>query len=296
MHVIMTFLRRLRGDESGFAMATVVAGIGVATLLAVADRLGHQLERPDHGPQPRREAGLRGGAGRHRRLLLPPQRRQRVLGKCTGVPTPTAVNQMGSTTNRKPVPGTTGRLATAIELIPATGKSTCSAGDPSARMIEQSGTARGTFRIRSTGYSAGSPQLHGGECVADIVASYSAQLPRLRLLHAARDLRPGHLWLHDPAAIDGANSQCSKTRRQGRYDDPIPGTGGDYCDRILFATGEQINGPLHTNDALIICGSPTFGRTAADVIEVGAIDPGWSARAAAAARPSTVSPEAERRS
>ena len=44
----------------------------------------------------------------------------------------------------------------------------------------------------------------------------------------------------------------------------------------MFVTGDDINGPLHTNDALMICGTPTFGRTAADVIEVSAPPVGWT--------------------
>jgi Tfp pilus assembly protein PilX len=50
---------------------------------------------------------------------------------------------------------------------------------------------------------------------------------------------------------------------------------------IRFVTGDQVNGPLHTNDALLICGSPKFGRSPADNIEV--VKPGagngWSADA-----------------
>ena len=36
-----------------------------------------------------------------------------------------------------------------------------------------------------------------------------------------------------------------------------------------------MNGPLHTNDSLGICGSPTFGRTSADSIEASGTPPGW---------------------
>ena len=44
--------------------------------------------------------------------------------RCTDVPTPNAVNQVGSTANRRPVPGDTG-AEYAIELVPATGHSSC---------------------------------------------------------------------------------------------------------------------------------------------------------------------------
>lgn len=75
--------------------------------------------------------------------------------KCTKVPTPNAVNQVGSTTNRRPVPGNSGATY-AIELIPATGQSTCdptSVATATASMLETSGAMKGTFRIRSTGFA-----------------------------------------------------------------------------------------------------------------------------------------------
>ena len=191
--------------------------------------------------------------------------------KCTGVGTPTAVNQFGSTTNRKAVTGTNG-ASYSIELIPATGKSSCVAGDASS-MIELTGPALGTFRIRSTGYS--------GTVKQQVVATYrrSSFLDYVYFtqLETSDPVTYGYT---SSTAIAGANSQCSKTETAGRYDSPIPGTGGDYCNRIVFANGEQINGPLHTNDKLRISGSPTFGRTAADAIEAGA-NPAWSASGSA---------------
>ncbi len=77
--------------------------------------------------------------------------------KCTGVPTPNAVNNDGSTAKRRNVPGSTG-ASYAIELIPATGKSVCSTSDPVGSMIEQSGDSIGTFRVRSTGYAGDTEQ------------------------------------------------------------------------------------------------------------------------------------------
>ena len=37
---------------------------------------------------------------------------------------------------------------------------------------------------------------------------------------------------------------------QGRYDSPIPNSGGQFCTKIAFISGDAVNGPLHTNDAL----------------------------------------------
>ncbi len=51
----------------------------------------------------------------------------------------------------------------------------------------------------------------------------------------------------------------------------------DRCDEIRFTTGDGVNGPMHTNDQILVCGTPTFGRTGRSVpdpVELGG-RPGW---------------------
>src|SRR5262249_14922064 len=76
-------------------------------------------------------------------------------------------------------------------------------------------------------------------------------------------------------AIKGAYEQCSKTILEGRNKAVIPNSGGQYCRVISFVAGDTINGPLHTNDSLVVCGKPVFGRTPSDAIEVSASGKGW---------------------
>jgi hypothetical protein len=190
--------------------------------------------------------------------------------KCTNVPTPNAVNQQGSTAKRRSVPGSTGATY-AIELIPATGHSSC---DPTntttatASMIEQSVNA-GSFRIRSTGFS--------GNAKVSIVATFKPPsfLDYMYFTQHETSDPVTYGYPNPSAALDGANSQCNLLWQTGRYNNPIPGSGGDYCDKISFISGDTINGPLYTDDALAICGHPTFGRSSLDMIEVGAPSPGW---------------------
>ena len=180
--------------------------------------------------------------------------------KCTAVPTPNAVNQMGSTTNRRTVPGTTGTTY-AIELLPATGKRPAA---PATRRRDD--RAVGNARERS---GSARPVIRGSNQAERRRHVQAQQLPRLRLLHSAGDLRPGHLRYTRGTQLAGANSQCSKTVAKVATTRRSPPRGGDYCDRILFASGEKINGPLHTNDGFVItCGTPTFGRTSADAVEI----------------------------
>jgi hypothetical protein len=187
--------------------------------------------------------------------------------KCTEVPEPNAVNQAGAEPLRKRrVSGSEG-AEYAIELLPATtgpGEE-CDPSNPVETMLEQGGPETGSFRIRSTGYS--------GNAKVSIVASYK----RASLLDYIYFTQ---LETSDPATYPaswqpGAYQQCTKFIREGRYDDPIPGSSGHYCTRIVFISGDEINGPLHTNDELQICGTPTFGRSPADVIEVSGPPEGW---------------------
>ncbi len=191
--------------------------------------------------------------------------------RCTNVPTPNAVNQQGSTANRRPVPGTTGATY-ALELLPATGESACSEAAPAQSMLEGAGDAEGTFRLRSTGYSGDSEQ--------SIVASFKRS-GFLDFLYFTQLETSDPNTYGNQQTIDGANQQCTKFYREGRRDQPIPNSGGQYCTEISFISADTISGPLHTNDTLAICGSPTFGRTPADKIEVSAPPQGWYSSACA---------------
>jgi Tfp pilus assembly protein PilX len=195
--------------------------------------------------------------------------------KCTSVPEPHALNQVGTTSKRRPVPGSTD-AEYAIELIPRTGRSSCSTTDPVGSMLETgtSAGAGGTFRIRATGFA--------GETQQSVVATFKrASFLDYVYFTQLETSDPITYDFNGQAALDGANLQCTKTIAEGRYSEKIPGTGSGfpdatkYCDVIVFASGENIRGPLHTNDALIICGTPTFGRTIADVIEVSSPPTGW---------------------
>lgn len=189
--------------------------------------------------------------------------------KCTSVPAPNAVNQVGSTAKRRAVPGSDD-ASYAIELIPRTGRSSCSTTDPVGSMLETgtSGQAGGTFRIRVTGYAGDTQQ----SVVATFKRASFLDYVYFTQLETSDPVTYGYTT---QAAIDGVNSQCTKTIAEGRYSNSIPGTNGNYCDTIVFASAERIDGPLHTNDALMICGSPTFGRSIADVIEVSSPPTGW---------------------
>jgi hypothetical protein len=74
----------------------------------------------------------------------------------------------------------------------------------------------------------------------------------------------------DPAAYGSSSAwaaaNCEK-RRADRHED---------CLEIQFFDFDRINGPFHTNDDIITCGNPVFGRSSADKIEVSGPAPGWT--------------------
>jgi type II secretory pathway pseudopilin PulG len=194
--------------------------------------------------------------------------------KCTTVASPNAVNQKGSTTKQRAVPGSTGATY-AIELLPSASQSTytqCSTVNPTLSMLESSGSFPGSFRIRSTGFS--------GKAKASIVATFKPPsfLDYLYFTQLETSDPVTYGYANPSSALTGAYKQCTLTWQEGRYNSAIPGTNGnDYCNKISFAGGDTIEGPLHTNDAIAINGNPSFGRNSLDAIEVSATSPGWYA-------------------
>jgi hypothetical protein len=179
--------------------------------------------------------------------------------KCTNVSAP--VNQQGSTTKRRKLSGST-TAEYALELIPATGHSTC---DPSsltaatASMLQSSEPLKGTFRIRATGFYE--------KAKSSIVATFKPA-SFLDYVYFTQLETSDPVTYGNQATIEGAYEQCSKQLRQGRYEASIPNSGGKYCDVISFVSGDELKGPMHTNDTFAICGEPKLGRNAGDPIEI----------------------------
>jgi hypothetical protein len=172
--------------------------------------------------------------------------------------------------NRRAVPGASDGSTYRLDLLPATGKPSCSTADPVGSMLETTGANIGTFRIRSTGYS--------GKTQASIVATYkqASFLDYIYFTQLETSDPVSYGFPNPSAALTGAYDQCQKFRREGRQSQSIPNSGGQFCTQIVFVSGDSIDGPLHTNDDLLVCGSPSFGRSAADVIEVSSPPVGWS--------------------
>jgi hypothetical protein len=277
MHLIKATKNRLRllREEDGYSMLAVIGAIAVTTMLvsaAVAATNDDQTFLRRDINQKRAYAAAQAGIADYTYHL---NTDSGYWARCAGVPAPNAVNlnMNGNPTNTRPVPGTTDGSRYGIELLQAStspGGSQCDSQNPNATMLEASGSNTGTFRVRSTGFS--------GTGKVSIVATYKQAtfLDYVYFTQLETSDPVTYGFANPSAALSGAYSQCTKFRRDGRESSPIPGTNNQFCDQIVFVGGDQIDGPLHTNDDLRVCGSPTFGRNGADVTEVSAPPVGWA--------------------
>ncbi|HEU4703555.1 MAG TPA: hypothetical protein VFS37_13820 [Conexibacter sp.] len=226
--------------------------------------------------------------------------------KCTSVtPTHPALNQLNaSPLRRRAVPGSSASYA--IELIPANGRSQCDVNDATGSMIVAAGgPMSGTFSIRSDGWSNGVRRsviatfrrrsfldyLYFTDLETSDPAWYVLQANGKPTRSGVyRSSRSGSTFTPTAGAPDlltWAASACPRYWRNSRSSQSWPispdnawqqqntdGTWGSTstsdvgCTEIQFVSADHIDGPLHTNDDILVCGTPTFGRTAQDSIEV----------------------------
>jgi hypothetical protein len=291
--LVTSILARLR-REGGFTMPAVMAAmIGImgfsaaAIAMATNDFGGNSYNSKTKQAVAAAEAGIAD-------YLYHLNQDNAYWARCTNVETPNAVNQRGSITRRRTVPGTTADYA--LELLPANGQPACSESNAAGTMID---SASGTFRIRSTGRV---PTNTGGFSTRQITATFKRR-SFLDFLYFTDYETSDPVWYEresfglptrTPAGanpgkdlVTWASENCQTYWKDGRDDKLFDGeiqfgtTWYDFqkkCTRIQFAPGDEINGPLHTNDDLYVCGSPTFGRNSQDKIEVSgqtAGTPGW---------------------
>lgn len=258
-------LRNPLGGEAGYTMIAVVGAISLVSMLAAATLAATNgdinLVQRDVDYK-RAHAAAQAGLADYSFHL---NNDNSYWARCTNVPEPNAVNLQGAKTLKKRMmPGSTD-ASYAIELVPATGQTECKTAKPIESMLEQSGPNSGSFRIRSIGYV--------GKAKVSLIATFKrASLLDYVYFTQLETSDPVTYWTQK--MIEGAGTQCTKFYREGRQNQNIPGT-SQRCVELNFFSGDEVKGPLHTNDELLVCGAPKFGRTAADPIEVGASPQGW---------------------
>jgi hypothetical protein len=124
-------------------------------------------------------------------------------------------------------------------------------------MVEEEGSATGTFRIESTGYSGGEERT--------IVATFRNANFVSYVWYTKYETGDPVIYGEPPSGKPNYFIEC------GNFYGIRPAQGGSpvRCADNLFFGGESVNGPMHTADHAGICGSPVFGRNENDRIEFG---------------------------
>lgn len=247
--------------EHGFSMIAVMGVMLVTSLLGAAAFSAVGADIPfARAAQDRKQAYAAAEAGIEY-YLYQLSRDNDYWTSCADVPDPapgqaSPVTLAGEPRSWRRVAGAEAEYS--IELLPANGASECSSDQPAQTMLD---SASGTFRIRSTGRSRGVRR--------SIVASFRRS-SFLDFLYFT-DLETSDPQTYaTQAQRDAADEYCKvpRAQRQGRG-----------CREITFPDFDAIRGPLHTNDDLLTCGSPDFGREGrSDRIEIhGPAANGWTA-------------------
>ena len=256
--------RRLR-NESGFAMVSVIMLMLVGTLFALA---AWTTSNADTNPSARDRSSKQAYAAAEAGLnyyMFRLAQDNAYWTNCDQVPPPSSVdpnpvNLEGASTLRwRTIPGTTNSYS--IELLAQNGITPsgawCSTGNAAASLLD---TSSGTLQVRSTGQSGG------------VRRSVVATLRRSGFLDY---LYFTDFETQDPQ-VTSSGLTCNVYRRAGR---------SASCSNIVFASDDAVNGPFHTNDDILTCGTPDFGRTSADKIEVSSPSPGYASGCGGAATP-----------
>jgi Tfp pilus assembly protein PilX len=257
--MILRRLKSIRDDQSGFTMVAVLILLLVGTMFALAAWSSSKADiTPSTKDRQEKEAYAAAESGINYYLFRLGQNNA-YWSDCDAVAPPNAsepnpVNLAGATTLRwRNVQGTSTQYA--IELLPQNGTAAtgtwCTTANAATTLLDASS---GALQIRSTGRSG------------NVRRSVVATLRRSGFLD--------FLYFTDFETMDpqvtGSGATCNVYRRAGRPGPPS-------CSNINFVGGDAINGPFHTNDDILVCNSPTFGRTANDSIEVGTPAPnGWA--------------------
>jgi hypothetical protein len=263
----MSQLRSTARDERGLSMFVVIVVMLATSMSVAAAFAAANGDLPMSGMSKDRKASYAAAEAGLNFYSFHLNQDSDYWTKCDAVPAPNAtelnpVNQQwdGKTPSLDPrrwrtVPGSTAQYT--IELLPAPGYSKCIVGDQKS-IVDM---ATGTFRMRFTGRPSPTSKLR-----RSIVTTFRRS-GFLDFLYFT-DFEDKDPQAYDTlTARNNAQAACADRYRAART--------SSACDEIQFVTNDRVNGPFHTNDDILVCGTPVFGRTATDKIEISGAEPGW---------------------
>jgi Tfp pilus assembly protein PilX len=275
-------LLRMRRDERGFTMVTVIGALLAVTLLSVAALSYAQGDlKPGAHDRDRKIAYAAAEAGIQNYEYYLSQDAS-FWAKCdadtASYSTPAQINQRwdGRGTDPRtwtPVPGSTSSYT--IELLPANGESSCDVDNAEATMID---ATTGTFRVRATGRAL----VNGVK--RSIVANFKRRSLLDFIYFTDKETRSPLLYdveIGERNTRNGAGktiaewamANCDRYhgddtdggRQLQHYDGEYEKSLGHWqpldtrCTDINFVDGDVTAGPVHTNDELFCIGAPVFG-------------------------------------
>ncbi len=122
----------------------------------------------------------------------------------------------------------------------------CSTANPFATMIQSSGTNANTFRIESVG-TAGNKAVATSYATRSVVATFHV-VGFLNFIYFTQ-------YEDGDPSLYGGPKECENyypVREELKIN--------NKCTTIVFANGDTVEGPMHTDDATDICGKAYFGR------------------------------------
>ena len=151
-----------------------------------------------------------------------------------------------------------------VELLPAPGAPSCTTGaNAQASMID---ALTGRMRIRVTGVVGVQLDPSTGR----LRTKPGTGQKRSIVISLRRRGFLDYLYFTDYETLDPAaygpfegraNAECRKYRMGATQR-------GSICQEIQFADDDEIKGPFHTNDDILTCNTPTFGRDRNDRVEI----------------------------
>ena len=300
--MIARWLHRLRA-EGGYAMVAVLSVMLVGSLAAVAAVQSADfdlVQGADDRDSKRAFAAAEAGVSDYLARVSADPNFWQTCANEDGIEQRWDGNGADPRTEWQTLAG--GNAQYVVEVLPANGAAQCAAGSGAAASFIDDET--GVFRIRSTG--------RVGDEKRSLVASfrrrgflnfvyftdYETFPAELGVTHQWLEGRPTRVSATNPQSyVQWAQANCERYYRDGRglptnvYTgqeftgsawEPIEDGGGTPrsvpCVEIQFRADavdiDKQRGPFHTNDEILVCGSPWFGEKPSDDIEVSAPAPG----------------------
>jgi hypothetical protein len=259
MRMILARIRRRLAGESGYSIVAVMLLLLVGSLFGVAAWTSANSDIPQTQTDYNRKQAMDAAESGINWYLYNLNQNNQYWSYCEKPPGYTAntpLIQPWNGTSARPFRKIPGSKASYVdELVPQNGATQCAQSDDTT-MIDKSS---GILQIKATGQS---------QSVKRTVVATFRRKGFLDFLYFTK------YETTDPVAFQISNPNYIALKTQGacdvyRWASP---SRPSACATIQFANQDVINGPFHTNDNALVCGSPTFGRagqTPPDKIETG---------------------------